>query len=100
MLKHFLKLQWKSFIRAASFKTNLIFKIFMGFMALYFIVMFLAMGVGTFFIIQDRQWGDPLRVVNQFMIYYLAADLAFRYAVQKMPITNIKPLLYLPFKKA
>ncbi|MGB6153855.1 MAG: DUF5687 family protein, partial [Pricia sp.] len=100
MLKHFLNLQWKSFFRAASFKTNLIFKIFMGFMALYFIVIFTSMGVGAFYIIEKQEWGDPLRVVNQFMIYYLAVDLGFRYAIQKMPITNIKPLLYLPFKKA
>ena len=100
MFKHFLNLQWKSFFRAASFKTNLIFKIFMGFMALYFIVVFTSMGVGAFYIIKDQEWGDPIRVVNQFMMYYLAIDLAFRYAVQKMPITNIKPLLYLPFKKA
>ena len=100
MFKHFLRLQWKSFFRAASFKTNLAFKIFMGFMALYFIVLFLSMGVGAFYIIEKNEWGDPLQVVNRFIIYYLAFDLAFRYALQKMPVTNIKPLLYLPFKKS
>lgn len=100
MLKHFLNLQWKSFFRAASFKTNVIFKILMGFMALYFIVIFLSMGVGAFYIIEKNEWGDPLQIVNKFVIYYWVADLAFRYALQKMPITNIKPLLYLPFKKA
>ncbi|SDD69979.1 hypothetical protein SAMN05421636_101444 [Pricia antarctica] len=100
MLKHFLNLQRKSFFRAASFKTNLIFKFFMGFMALYFMVVFLSMGVGAFYLLENSGLGDPLKIVNQFLIYYLAIDLAFRYAVQKMPITNIKPLLYLPFKKA
>ncbi|MDT7828984.1 DUF5687 family protein [Pricia sp. S334] len=99
MLKHFLNLQWKSFFRAASFKTNLILKIFMGFMALYFMVVFLSMGVGAFYLIEKSGWGDPLLIVNQFLIYYLAGDLGFRYALQKMPITNIKPLLYLPIKK-
>ncbi|HET8737336.1 MAG TPA: DUF5687 family protein [Pricia sp.] len=100
MLRHFIRLQWKSFVRAASFKTNLVFKIFIGFMALYFIAIFLSMGVGAYYIIEKAGWGDPLQVVNQFMIYYLALDLALRYAMQKMPITNIKPLLYLPFKKS
>ncbi len=100
MLKHFFNLQWKSFFRAASFKTNLAFKILMIFAALYFILVFLAMGVGSFFIIKKAGLGDPLRVVNRFMIYYLVVDLYMRYMFQKMPILNIKPLLYMPFKKS
>ena len=100
MFKHFIRLQWKSFFRAASFKTNLGFKILMIFGALYFIVVFLALGVGSFFIIEDMELGDPLRVVNQFLIYYLLMDLYARYMFQKMPIMNIKPLLYMPFKKS
>ena len=100
MFKHFIRLQWKSFFRAASFKTNLGFKILMIFGALYFIVVFLALGVGSFFIIEDANIGDPLRVVNQFIIYYLLMDLYARYMFQKMPIMNIKPLLYMPFKKS
>ena len=93
MLKHFFNLQWKSFFRAASFKTNLAFKILMIFAALYFILVFLAMGVGSFFIIKKAGLGDPLRVVNRFMIYYLVVDLYMRYMFQKMPILNIKPLV-------
>ncbi len=100
MFKHFFNLQWKSFFRAASFKTNLAFKILMIFGALYFIVVFLAMGVGSFFIIKKAGLGDPLRVVNQFMVYYVVMDLYLRYMFQKMPILNIKPLLYMPFKKS
>jgi len=100
MFKHFFNLQWKSFFRAASFRTNLAFKILMIFGALYFIVVFLALGVGSFFIIKKAGLGDPLRVVNQFMIYYLVMDLYMRYMFQKMPILNIKPLLYMPFKKS
>ncbi len=100
MFKHFFNLQWKSFFRAASFKTNLAFKILMIFGALYFIAVFLAMGVGSFFIIKKAGLGDPLRVVNRFMIYYLVMDLYIRYMFQKMPIMNIKPLLYMPFKKS
>jgi hypothetical protein len=72
----------------------------MIFGALYFIVVFLALGVGSFFIIEDAKLGDPLRVVNQFLIYYLLMDLYARYMFQKMPIMNIKPLLYMPFKKS
>ena len=100
MFKHFINLQWKSFYRAASFRTNLVFKIFLGFLALYFMFVFLSIGVWAFYLIEEAGWGDPLQTVNKFMIYYLAADLGLRYALQKMPITNIKPLLFLPFKKS
>ncbi len=99
MIKHFLTLQWKSFIRSASFRTNVAFKILMVFGALYFIFIFLALGVGSFYIMRDSGIEDPLAFVNRYLIYYLAADLYIRYMLQKMPVLNIRPLLYLPFKK-
>ena len=100
MIKHFIGLQWKSFFRSATFKTEIWFKILMALGALYFIALFLGMGVGAFFIIEKMGIGDPSRVINRFMIYYLAFDLVFRYMLQKMPVTNIKPLLYLPISKS
>lgn len=100
MFKHFINLQWKSFFRSSSFKTTIWLKIAMIFGALYFIVGFLSLGVGAFFIIEKLGLGDPLQVVNKYMIYYLALNLVMRYMLQKMPITNIRPLLYLPFKKS
>ncbi len=100
MFKHFVRLQWKSFFRSASFKTNIGFKILMIFGALYMAVVFLSLGVGSYYLIEDAGLGDPLRVVNRFLIYYLVMDLYIRYMLQKMPIVNIKPLLYLPFKKS
>ncbi len=98
MIKHFINLQWKSFFRAASLKSNIAIKILMIFAALYMAVIFIGMGVGVYFLIEDQNMGDPFEVVNRFMIYYLAVDLVFRYMLQKMPVTNIKPLLYLPLK--
>ena len=71
----------------------------MIFGALYFIVIFLALGVGSFYIMKKSGIEDPLAWVNVFMIYYVVADLYFRYMLQKMPVLNIRPLLYLPFKK-
>jgi hypothetical protein len=99
MFKHFFNLQWKSFFRSSSFASNLVFKILMIFVVLYFIVVFLALGIGAYFIIEKAGLGDPLRVVNRYLIYYLVLDLYMRYMLQKMPVTNIRPLLYLPIKK-
>jgi len=99
MFRHFITLQWKSFFRSASFKTNIGFKILMIFAALYMVTVFLALGVGSFYLIKDAGLGDPFRIVNRFLVYYLAIDLYARYMLQKMLVLNIKPLLYLPFKK-
>ncbi len=99
MFKHFIKLEGKSFFRSASFATNLALKIVMGFMAIYFMVIFVAAGVAVFFLLKEEFHLEPLATVNKYLIYYLVGDLVIRYFFQKMPVTNIKPLLNLPIKR-
>ena len=106
MFKYFISLEWKSFFRSAAFKQNLFFKIFIGFFAILFLVEFAFIGAGSYFLIENGiEDGDlvarnPFRLVNRFLIYWFATDLIMRYFFQKMPVTNIKPLLYLPFSKS
>lgn len=64
------------------------------------IASFAILGSSAYYIIEEKLNSDPLQVVNKFMIYYVFMDLAMRYFLQKMPVTNIKPLLYLPIKKS
>ena len=99
MFKHFIKLEWKSFFRSASFATNLALKIIMGLGALYFIVCFAILGSAVFFILKDEGL-EPLSTINTYLIYYLVGDLIVRWFFQKMPVTNIKPLLTLPIKRS
>ena len=99
MFKHFISLEWKAFFRSASFATNLALKIVMGFMAIYFMVIFIGAGVAVFFLIKEELHLEPLATVNKYLIYYLVFDLVIRYFFQKMPVTNIKPLLNLPIKR-
>jgi hypothetical protein len=49
MIKQFLSLEWKSFFRSASFKTNLALKILMIFGAVIMVFYFLLLGVGAYF---------------------------------------------------
>lgn len=98
MIKRLLTLEWKSFIRSASFQTNLALKILMAFGALYFIFIFLALGTGAYFLIEDAGF-DPVEMVNKFMIYYLVGDLALRFFLQNTPVMNIRPLLYMNITK-
>lgn len=98
MFKHFIMLEWKSFLRSASFGSNLALKIVMGLAALYFIACFAIIGTAVFFILKEEGM-EPLETINRFMIYYLVADLVIRYFLQKMPVMNIRPLLTLNIKK-
>lgn len=98
MIKRLLTLEWKSFIRSASFQTNLALKILMAFGALYFIFIFLALGTGAYFLIEEAGF-DPVEIVNKFMIYYLVGDLALRFFLQNTPVMNIRPLLYMNISK-
>jgi len=99
MIKQFIKLEWKSFLRSAAFKTNLALKILMVLGALYFIACFLLLGFGTYYIIEKALEKEPFEVINKILIFYVILDLVIRYFLQKMPIVNIKPFLYLPLKK-
>jgi Family of unknown function (DUF5687) len=99
MFKHFIKLEWKSFFRSASFGSNLALKIVMGFFAALMILEFLALGVFSYDILEKAKL-KPLDTVNKFLIYYLTFDLIIRYFLQRMPVTNIKPLLILPINRS
>ncbi|NHF59113.1 hypothetical protein FK220_007165 [Flavobacteriaceae bacterium TP-CH-4] len=100
MFKHFTTLQWKSFFRSASLGKSLAIKILMGFFALYMLSTMLMAGIGLFFGLQKAFPGtDPLTMVSNYLIYWVLAELFFRYFMQKLPVMDIKPLLTIPIKK-
>lgn len=99
MFKHFINLEWKSFLRSASFGSNLALKIIMGIFAFFIILEFLALGIFSYDIMEEYNL-KPLETVNKYLIYYVFIDLIIRYFLQKMPVTNIKPLLLLPIKRS
>ncbi len=100
MVKKFLYLEWKSFVRSASFGNSLAMKIMMGFFAVYFMISFLILGIGVFFIIKEELDLEPLATVNKYLIFYFLADISARLALQKIPVLNIKPLLLMNIKKS
>ncbi|MDG1196095.1 MAG: DUF5687 family protein, partial [Polaribacter sp.] len=101
MTLRFLKLEWKQFVRSASFGKSIALKIIMGFFALYFLVSFLAIGIGGYFILKKEfPASDPLQLVNSYLLFAILGDLILRYLMQTLPIMNIKPMLTLPIKKS
>jgi len=98
MIKKFIYLEWKAFTRSASFGANLAMKILLGFLMIYFSLLFIGAGVGAFYILKKMNL-EPLQTINKFLIYYFLLDLVIRLLMQAIPVLNIKPLLVLPFKK-
>jgi len=99
MIKKFLSLEWKAFVRSAAFAQNLAIKILMFIGALYFIAVFSVLGAGSYYIIAEEMETEPFAVINRFLIYYFVFDIVFRFFLQKTPVMNIKPLLYINIKK-
>jgi len=98
MIKKFIYLEWKAFIRSASFGKNLAMKIIIGFLMIYFSLIFIGMGVGAFYVLKEMKL-DPFVTINKFLVYYFLFDLLIRLLLQAIPVLNIKPLLVMPFKK-
>jgi hypothetical protein len=98
MIQKFLYLEWKAFIRSASFGTNLALKILLGFIAILYAFILLMAGIGAFYGLKEMNL-DPLQQVNKYLIYYFLIDLGIRLLLQKIPVMNIRPLLGLPFKR-
>ena len=101
MILQFLKLEWKQYFRSSHWQKGIAMKIIMGFFVLYFLVIFLGIGIGGYYILKKEfPDSDPLQIVNSYLLFAIFGDLIFRYLMQKLPIMKIKPLLILPIKKS
>lgn len=98
MIRYFLSLEWKSFLRSASLTTNLVVKIILGIVACFYAVMILLLGVAAFHGLK-KEGMEPLSTINHFLIYWWLFDLVVRYFLQKTPVMWVRPLLSLPISK-
>ena len=100
MFKRFLWLEWKSFFRSASVGKSIGLKVLLIFLALYFSVAFLVLGIGLYPLLQKSfPDQDPLQLVNRFVLLWLVFELGFRFMMQSLPVLDIKPLLNLPIAR-
>lgn len=101
MFRKLLSLEWKAFLRSKSFAGNVAIKVFMAIGAIYFTLVFLALGFFSFDMIKDSGLAsDPLELISKYLIYYIVFDLVIRLFFQKIPVINIRPLLPLPVKRS
>ncbi len=100
-LKHFLNLEWKQYFRSSYWQKSMALNILLVFFALYFVVMFLIVGVAIYPILKDQfPDQDPLLIVNSYIFYWIIVDVLMRFFFQKLPVMSVKPLLTLPVKRS
>lgn len=100
MIKRFISLEWKQFTRSSYFQKSLAIKIILIFVALYFTVSFLLLGIGSYFILQDIfPDQDPINIVNTYLIFWFLLDIVYRFFIQNLPVMNVKPFMVLPIKR-
>ena len=101
MIARFLSLEWKQYFRSPYWEKSIGIKILMGFFALYFILIFLGSGVGSFYLLKQQfPDQDPFVILNNYLFYWFTADLAMRFFLQKLPVMTVKPFLILPIKRS
>ncbi|NND10445.1 MAG: hypothetical protein HKN96_04475 [Flavobacteriaceae bacterium] len=100
MIKRFLNLEWKQYFRSSYWQKSIILNILLIFFALYFVVVFLGMGLAMYPLLKKFYPDeDPLIIFNGFLFYWILADLFVRFFFQKLPVMSVKPLLTLPIKR-
>jgi len=100
MIKHFLNLEWKQYFHSSYWQKNILLNILLVFLALYFVAMFLLMGVAMYPLLKKFfPEQDPFIVFNGFLFYWILGDLFVRFFFQKLPVMSVKPLLTLPIKR-
>lgn len=100
MFLRFIDLQWKAFFRSSGLGKSLGLKVLMGFLAIYFAVIFLLLGIGLYPLLQDLHPDEvPLLVANQYILIWFIFELIVRFMLQALPIISVKPLLITPIPK-
>ena len=86
--------------RNPAFETNRFAKFLMYFMIVYWAALFLFMGVMLPFMLEDIVPNmEPYHIMNQGILYIMAADFLMRFIGQPSVSQEIKPYLLMPVKR-
>ena len=99
-LTDLMSIRKKKFFRAPQWELKLAVRIFLGFVVLYFLAVFLSLGIGGYYLLTKHYPDtDPILLINPFLGFYFAVDLMLRYFFQALPVTEVKSLLLHPISK-
>lgn len=100
MFSKLFTLEWKGFFRSASVGKSIAIKVFIGFLTIYFGMIFLFLGIALPGVLSEHFPGEePIQVVNRFLAIWLLGELIMRFMLQNLPILQVKPLLVQNIKK-
>ena len=86
--------------RNPAFDTNRFAKFLMYFMIIYWVALFLFFGVMLPFMFEDIVPNmEPYHIMNQGILYVMAADFLIRFMAQPSVSQEIKPYLLMPVKR-
>ncbi|WP_423129330.1 DUF5687 family protein [Gaoshiqia sp. Z1-71] len=95
-----LYLTWKEITRSSAFGKSVATNIMLGFLALYFGLIFFALGLSLPQILKERYPdSDPVSVFNSLLLIYFAFDLLIRQLLQSLPTISFKPLIVLNIRR-
>lgn len=100
MIRQFINLEWKQFFRSSNWQKSIAINVLMVFIAIYFMVTFLIMGLALYPVLNEVfPDQSPFVSLNKLLFYWVIADLLMRFFFQKLPVMSVKPLLTLPIKR-
>ena len=95
-----LKQNWQKQLRSRGFHKNLAVNILLGIFALYFIVVFLMMGLFLHILLNEIPIEKTAaQIFNGITLYLLFGGLAIRFMMQQLATINISPYQTLPVKR-
>ena len=101
MIKYFLDFEWKQFFRSSYWQKSIALNIILALFAIYMLLSFLTLGIALYPILKEQfPTESPLFKVNDFLFYWILADLFLRFFMQKLPVMSVKPFLTLPVHKS
>lgn len=87
-------LEWKSLFRSANVGKSLAVKFFIGFIAVYFLVSFIGLGIGLYPISQKYFPNEePIVIINKILLLWFLGEFILRFLLQNLPVVQTKPLL-------
>jgi hypothetical protein len=89
---------WQAFIRNQRWRRNLLSKILLAILLIYFFLLFLIVGLNIDKILSELG-GNPIDNFNSILLYYLIVDLILRCLLQPLPTIAILPYIRLRIRR-